>query len=77
PHVDPKFYLSASSPISSPHYSSSLGESVDSSNKEAKKKKKQNNQGGNQEVIATVKTNVEKSSNQPQKVKFPYRLCKG
>jgi len=43
PHVGPKVYPSPSLPISLPHSSSSLGESLDSNNKEARKKKKKTN----------------------------------
>lgn len=84
PHVDPKVDPFPSSPIvSSSLSSSSPGESLDFGNQEAKKKKKrtkkkkQNKKAGNQATIATNATSMDKSSNQPCKVKFPCMLCKG
>ena len=83
PHVDPRVDPSPSSLISSPHSSSSPGESIYSSNQEAKnkkkktKKKKQNKQGRNQETIATNATDVEKPTSPSRKFKFPCKLCKG
>jgi len=66
------------SPVHSSSSSSSLsGESlqvinqVDKKKKNKNIKKKKNRQGGNQETIAIDATDVEKSSNQPRKVKFP------
>ena len=68
-HVDPKVDPSPSLPISSPCYSSFLGESLDSSNwvikkKKKSKKKKENKLGGKSATIATHVAIVEKPPTQ-------------
>lgn len=50
---------------------------MDKKKKKRNIKKKKNKQKANQEVFDTDAADVEKSSNQPQKVKFTCILCKG
>lgn len=49
---------------------------MDNKKKKRKIKKNKNKQKANQAVIATDAVDVEKSSNQPWKLKFPCMLCK-
>jgi len=75
-HVDSKVDLSPSSPVSTSSSSTSLGESLDSSNQVAKKKKKKTKKkkSHRQEVKSTAQ--VGPPSAPPWKVKFPCKLCK-
>jgi len=77
PLVEPKvdslpssLFRSSSSP------SSSSGESLQAS-KEVDNKKMKNKKRANQVKISTNAIDVGKYSNQPRKVKFPCKICKG
>ena len=76
-HVDSKVDPSPSSPISSSSSSTPPSESLDSSNQVAKKKKKLDKGEASSVAIAHKKPSIDKPSNLPQKVKFPYMWCKG
>ena len=82
-HDDSQVDPSPSSPIFSPSSSTSHGESLKSSNQEAKKKKKKkkkkmsDKREANHAIIAPNALPAEKPSDPLQKVKFPYKLCKG
>ena len=82
-HVDSKVDLSTSSHVSSSSSSTSPGESLDSSNQVAKKKKKKMKKKksakreANAVAILPKKPSLDKPSNLPWKIKFPFMLCKG
>ena len=79
-HVDSKVDLSPSSPVSVSSSSTSLGESLDSSNQVAKKKKKKTKKKKSDKreakCTATVheESPLDSPSNPPWKVKFPCML---
>ena len=83
-HVGSKVDPSPSSPISTSSSSTSLGESIDSSNqvvkkkkKKTKKKKSDKREGNSVAITPQPMTSVGKPCNPPQKVKFPCMLCQG
>ena len=76
-HHDSKVDLSPSSPVSMSSSSTSLGESLDSSNQETKKKKKSTKKEVDHVIITPNSPSMGKPYVPPRKVRFPCRFCKG